>query len=226
MFDYRGKTAFITGASRGIGKKIAEVFSDSHANVIKPSRNEMDLGSIASVQDYISNHDLSNVDIFVHSAAVNKLAGITNISSEILDDSFDINVKSAILLIQNMVEGMKIRNHGRILFLSSLYASVSREQRLAYTVTKNALTGLVKNLTLELAKDNILANCIAPGYVMTDMTKKNLSEEEISKIQQMIPTGRLQQEQEIADLVLFMCSDMNQSITGQLISVDGGFLCN
>ena len=80
-------------------------------------------------------------------------------------------------------------------------------------------------MTLELAPYNVLTNCVAPGYVLTDMTKQNLTAQEIKDIESKIPTGRFQSEQDIANLALFLCSDLNQSITGQLIAVDGGFIC-
>ena len=96
---------------------------------------------------------------------------------------------------------------------------------MAYSMSKNALTGLAKTLSLELGQYNILTNCVAPGYVMTDMTRKNLSMQEIEQIRESIPTKRFQSGQDIANIVMFLCSEMNQSITGQLIAVDGGFTC-
>ena len=120
---------------------------------------------------------------------------------------------------------MKEQRWGRILLISSLYALISKEQRIPYSMSKNALTGLAKTLSLELAPMSVLTNCIAPGYVMTEMTKKNLKKEDIDEIVSNTPTGRLQTEKEIADLALFLCSGLNQSITGQLIAVDGGYTC-
>ena len=120
---------------------------------------------------------------------------------------------------------MKNQKWGRIVFISSLYGIVSRERRIAYSSSKNALNGLCKSLAIELGEDNILVNCVAPGYVMTDMTRKNLSEEEINAITNNIPTRRFQTTEDIANITAFLCSDLNQSITGQLIAVDGGFTC-
>lgn len=226
LSDRNNRKAFITGASRGIGFSIKEVFERNCYSVIAPNREELDLSSDSSVLSYVQNHDLSDIDIFIHCAGINKLAGISEISKEILDSVFQVNVFSALSLVKAMTPGMKRRYFGRIVLISSLYSIVSRTNRLAYTASKNALTGVAKNLTLELAPFGILTNCVAPGYVMTDMTRKNLSTEEISKIEKNIPTGRFQSEDEIANLVLFLSSEYNQSITGQLIAVDGGFLCN
>ena len=225
MGMFKDKTVFITGASRGIGRCIKAGFEKEGARVIAPSRDELDLSSKKSVRQYIENNDLSETDIFIHCAGINVKAGIDEINEEILEDVFEVNLFSPISLIKSISEGMKRRKTGRIILISSLYAIVSKERRIAYSTSKNALTGLAKTLTLELAPYGILTNCIAPGYVMTDMTRNNLSEDEIAKIEHDIPTGRFQTEKEISDTVMFLCSDNNQSITGQLIAVDGGFLC-
>jgi 3-oxoacyl-[acyl-carrier protein] reductase len=118
---------------------------------------------------------------------------------------------------------MQLMGHGKIVLISSLYSMVTKERRIAYSSSKSALTGLMKTSALELAPYNILVNAVAPGYVMTDMTKKNLSAEEIKNIEQQIPTKRFQSEEDIASLVYFLCSEENKSITGQLIAVDGGY---
>lgn len=120
---------------------------------------------------------------------------------------------------------MQANQWGRVVFISSLYGIVLRERRIAYSSSKNALTGLCKSMAIELGADNILVNCVAPGYVMTDMTRKNLSDEEIKSIEQQMPTKRFQTTEDIANVTAFLCSNLNQSITGQLIAVDGGFTC-
>lgn len=225
MGIFTGKTVFITGASRGIGLCIKNEFEKECAGIIAPTRNELDLSSKESVKDYINNNDLSHTDIFVHCAGINIKAGIDEINETIIQEVFEVNLFSAISLLKSISKGMKTRKAGKIVFISSLYSVVSKERRIAYSASKNALTGLAKTLTLELAPYGILTNCVAPGYVITDMTRKNLSREDIIGIENVIPTGRFQTEKEISDLVMFLCSDKNQSITGQLIAVDGGFLC-
>lgn len=223
--SYSGRRVFLTGGSRGIGKKIGAVFRAVGADLTAPGRDEMDLLSAKSIEDYIKAHQDLKPDIFIHCAGINKLAGITEIQRDMMQDVFQVNVFSAVQLLKNFAESMKEKRYGRILFVSSLYATVSKERRVAYSASKSALTGLAKTVALELAPYNIMVNLVAPGYVMTDMTKKNLSEEEIERIKSQIPTGRFQSEDDIASLAAFLCSDYNQSITGQLISVDGGFTC-
>lgn len=218
------KKVFVTGASGGIGQSIYNAFVEEGATVIAPTRSEMDLSDRTSVDLYISTHDM-DVDVFVHCAGINKLAGIDDVSPEILEQVFNVNYLSAVLLSKATTNHMKEAKWGKVIFISSLYSVVSRERRIAYASSKTALTGLCKTLALELAPYNISVNEVAPGYVKTSMTTTNLSMSEIKKITDNIPMGRLQFPEEIADTVLFLCSERNKSITGQKIVVDGGFLC-
>lgn len=227
MMDIRfqNKIVFLTGASRGIGKEIRRVMEENGAQVIAPTRVEMDLADPNSIEAYLKKNKELLPDIFIHCAGINELAGIEEITQEILTKVFQVNYYAPVRLLKQFTSGMESKNWGRIVFISSLYAIVSRERRIAYSSSKNALTGLTKTMALELASYNILVNAVAPGYVMTEMTMNNLSETEIKAIENKIPTGRFQTGEEIADVVAFLCSDFNQSITGQLLAVDGGFLC-
>lgn len=223
--NLQGKTAFVTGGSRGIGKCIAQMFRENGAEVIAPTRGELDLSDLKSIQAYIDLHRDLKVDIFVHCAGVNELAGINEITQDVLSRVYDVNLFAPIHLLKAFAPHMQSNAWGRVVFISSLYAIVSRERRIAYSSSKNALSGLCKSLAIELGADNILVNCVAPGYVMTDMTRKNLSELEIHAIEEQMPTRRFQTTEDIANLTAFLCSDLNQSITGQLLAVDGGFTC-
>ena len=223
--DLQGKIAFVTGGSRGIGNAIVKVLQDCGADLIAPKRKELDLSNLDSVDAYIRQHKDMKVDVFVHCAGINELAGINEISQDLLSRVYDVNLFAPIHLIQAFCPHMQSNKWGRIVVVSSIYGIVSRERRIAYSSSKNALSGLCKSLAIEVGCDNILVNCVAPGYVMTDMTKKNLSEEEIAYLEQQMPTKRLQTTEDIANLIAFLCSDLNQSITGQLVAVDGGFTC-
>lgn len=224
QISYNNLKVFLTGGSRGIGKNIKETFEKMGGCVISPTHDELDLLSSASIESYIKKSTL-DFDIFVHCAGLNLLAGINEITEEIYTDVFKVNCFAPLMLLKSITQNMKDKQYGKIVFISSLYASVSRERRIAYSASKNALNGIMKSLSLELAPYNIMVNSVAPGYVMTDMTRKNLSDKDIIEIEKNIPTGRFQDEEEISDIVAFLCSQYNKSITGQLISVDGGFLC-
>ena len=222
--DFDGKKVFLTGGSGGIGRHIYKAFENEGGLVTAPSHDLLDLSSEISITRYLQTSSC-DFDVFVHCAGINPLAGVEEINSKIMEDTYYINCIAPVLLLNRFINKMRERKMGRIVFLSSLYASVSRERRIAYSAAKSALSGIMKSMALELAKDGILVNCVAPGYVMTEMTCKNLSREEIDQIKSNIPTQRLQTADEIADVVMFLSSNRNKSITGQLITVDGGFLC-
>ncbi len=223
--QFNKKTVFLTGASRGIGRQIKELFEADGAKVTAPARDELDLSSPDNISRYLQERPDIRADIFIHCAGINQLAGIESVSQEILESVFQVNFFSAVQLAGHFSGAMKQNGWGRMVFISSLYSLVSKERRIAYSSSKNALTGLTKTLALELGQYHILVNAVAPGYVMTDMTRRNLSDEQIKELESQIPTGRLQTADDIAALTAFLCSEFNQSINGQLIAVDGGLTC-
>lgn len=225
MEQFKNKQIFITGASKGIGKVIAEAFMEQEAEVFMPTHQELDLSVRESVERYIERNREQEYDVMVFCAAVNHIVCTEKVTYENVQETFQVNLFSSIQLLSHYIKKMKERKCGKVIFISSLYAMVSKEGRIAYSSSKSAISGLVRTVALESAPDNICVNAVAPGYVLTEMTNKNLSEKEQEAIKGMIPTHRFQTAQEIADLVLFLCSDKNKSITGQIISVDGGFLC-
>lgn len=221
---FDGKTVFVTGGSRGIGLSIVNFFKNNGAMVCAPSRSELDLSSEVSISSFLSSHTDFIPDIVVHCAGLNIKSDFVSLNHDDMKSVFQVNYYSIVQLLKGLVPNMK-KKGGKIVFVSSLYSYVSKEGRTSYASSKTALLGLCRTLSLELAPFNIMVNCIAPGYVMTDMTKKNLSQRDIESINGMIPTGRFQDEDEISYLIGFVCSDYNRSITGQSIAVDGGFLC-
>lgn len=219
------RKVFITGAYGGIGQVVAQTYIDAGYEVVMPSHQELDLANSFEVEQYIQNHKDDEYDIMIFCAGINRKAELENIKYSDMIDTYQVNVFSSIQLLSHYVKLMKDNRYGKIIFVSSLYATVSKELRCNYSGTKSAINGVIHTLALELAPYEICVNAVAPGYVMTKMTKKNLSESEIDEIIEMIPTHRMQEAQEIADIIYFLTSDKNKSITGQLISVDGGFLC-
>lgn len=222
--NLEGKRAFVTGGDGGIGSVICERLKACGAEVIAPGMDEMDLSSEASIQAYLKSHT-EMPDILIHCAGINKLAGVEETFPEDTEEVFQVNLFSFVSLLKHFTPYMKERQFGRIIGISSLYGIVSKERRIPYSASKHAMNGVIKSVALELAKDNVLINGVAPGYVMTDMTRKNLSSAEIEEIREMIPAGRMQEAVEIADLCCFLCSEYNRSITGQTIPVDGGYVC-
>ena len=118
---------------------------------------------------------------------------------------------------------MKLQNYGRIVNIGSIWGIVSKRGRVVYSATKHGIHGLTKTLAVELAEYNILVNTVCPGFTLTELTKKNNTDEEIAKISLNIPMGRMAESEEIASMVCYLVSDKNTYATGQLIAVDGGF---
>jgi 3-oxoacyl-[acyl-carrier protein] reductase len=218
------RTALITGASRGIGASITERLGRDGISLLTPNRSELDLLSNDSIESYLTSLD-QPVDILVNNAGINYLASIDEITPDKLEVMLQVNLTAPIRLTQGVVSRMKSNMYGRIINISSVFGIVSRERRLMYSATKTGLIGITKTLALELGRYNILVNAVAPGYVMTELTRQNNTEQELENICKTIPLGRLAEPNEIAEVVAFLCSERNSYITGQTIVVDGGFIC-
>ena len=136
-----------------------------------------------------------------------------------------VNVVAPFLLCRAVVPGMRQRRFGRIVNMTSIFGVVSKAGRAAYSASKFGLVGLSRALALEVAADNVLVNCLAPGFVDTDMTRGILGHQGIAEMAVRIPLGRLAQPEEIARYVQFLVSEENTYMTGQQMVVDGGFTC-
>lgn len=216
--------ALITGASRGIGQAIAGLFSKNNIEVIAPTRQELDLSSRKSIYSFAENLK-SPVDILINNAGINKLASFEEITDEDLDETVQVNLTSQILLTKLLIPGMKNQKYGRIVNISSIWGEFSKPQRLMYSTSKAGLNGFTVAAAVELAPYNILVNSVAPGFINTELTRKNNSPEELERISAGIPLQRLAEPEEIAELVYFLSSDKNTFVTGQIIYADGGFSC-
>lgn len=218
------RIALVTGASRGIGAAIANKLIGLDYKVLTPSRLELDLSLDYSVESYLAKLD-EPIDTLINNAGINRIAKLENIQNEDVRDTLQINLLTPFRLIQFLAPQMKARKYGRIVNISSLWGVVSRDGRTSYSMSKTALNGMTRSLAVELAPFNILVNAVAPGYVMTDLTRQNNSPAEIEKISQSIPIQRLAKPEEIAGVVSFLCSEQNTYLTGQTIVVDGGYTC-
>jgi len=218
------RTVMITGASRGIGAAIKAKLSGEKMAILTPGRAELDLLSNDSIESFMRSLDRP-VDVLINNAGINDLATIEEITTEVLDAMLQVNLIAPIKLIQGVVPVMKKNRYGRIINMSSILGIVSKERRLMYTAAKSALIGMTRTLALELGPFNILINCVAPGYVMTELTRQNNTEQDMGKIRASIPAGRIAEPEEIAEVVAFLCSERNTYITGQTIVVDGGYTC-
>lgn len=200
----------VTGASRGIGKSIAERFSAGGYEVLRPTRAEMDLESCESVERYMAKAPA--LDALVNCAGVLRAGP----ASEADLDCLRVNLAAPLQVAR--AARMK---RGRIVNVSSVWGSVSKPGRAAYSASKAGLDGLTRALALEWAP--VLVNAVAPGYTDTGMLREYNSEEELARIRGTIPLGRFCSPAEVAELVFFLGSEQNGYVTGQVIPIDGGF---
>lgn len=219
-----GRTVLITGAARGIGKATAELFRERGANVLAPSRQEMDLCSNESIDRYCCSLGLP-VDILVNNAGINPLASAIEFSDADLQATVQINLAAPMRLLKFFSPGMVERGYGRIVNISSIWSEVSKQRRFVYSTTKSGINGMTRAAAVELSGAGVLVNAVAPGYVNTELTRQNNSKEALQAISGTIPAGRLAEPAEIAEVIAFLCSSRNSYITGQTIFADGGFTC-
>ena len=220
----KGRVALITGASRGIGKAVADAFRVNGAILLTPSRSELDLLSNKSIDMYIAGIG-KTVDILVNNAGINPLGSVEDYSDSDLNAVIQINLTAPMRLIRGLLTPMREQRYGRIVNISSVWSLVSKPRRFAYSTVKAGLNGMTRAAAVECAQDGVLVNAVAPGYVSTELTRKNNSESDIRAIAQTIPVRRLAEPSEIATVVAFLASGQNTCITGQTIVADGGYTC-
>lgn len=203
--------ALVTGASRGIGKSIAERFGAGGYDVLRPTRAEMDLGSPESIEEYMAKAPA--LDALVNCAGVLRAGPASEAD---LDQVLRVNLAAPL-----RVARAARMQRGRIVNVSSIWGSVSKPGRAAYSASKAGLDGLTRALALEWAP--VLVNAVAPGYTETEMLHKYNSQEDLARIRKTIPLGRFCSTQEVAELAFFLGSEQNGYVTGQVIPIDGGF---
>jgi 3-oxoacyl-[acyl-carrier protein] reductase len=216
------KYVLITGASRGIGKAIADALIQANSYVVlTPDRTKLDLTDHCSIDAFIKNNN--NIDILINNAGVNIVSGIQNLKESDISVMFQTNLLGPLRLIAAVVPHMIKNNYGNIVNISSIWGIISKENRVMYSATKFGLNGVTKALSKELGRYNILVNSVCPGYVNTEMTRKNVTEDEKKLILKSIPLNRFAEAVEVARLVKYLVSDDNTYITGECILIDGGF---
>jgi len=217
------RKALVTGGSKGIGKAICESLASDCIQVIEPTRKELDLSSEESLSHYIETMKNETFDIIVNNAGVNDINTIDAVTDEEIQRMFMINTIAPLKLLRAFIPSMKKNNYGRIVNIGSIWAVVSKSGRGVYSASKNAMHGITNTLALELAEFNILVNTVCPGFTLTELTEKNNDRQTIERICEDIPMKRMADPSEIAELVSFLVSNRNTYITGQKITIDGGF---
>ena len=204
----------VTGGSGGIGSLLVKKFRDMGHDVYAPSRNELNLLTTCVLSKPV-------FDIVINNAGINPLKEVTDVMDH---DVMQINYFSPLQIIQQCLPYMISQKYGRILNVGSVWVTLSKRKRSAYSASKAALDSLSRSLSVEYAQYNILSNTLSPGFIATQLTYTNNSPEEIKKIESDIPTGRLGTPEEITELAYFLTVN-NTYITGQNIVIDGGFSC-
>ncbi len=246
VIDFSGKTALVTGATRGVGKAIADTLWASGADVYLTGtkQEEIDrLNEIVNTQGIERKHylcvDLSNefslkrfllelseierIDICVNNAGINIVRDFCEVPFDEFLKVQQINVFGPRQILNIVVPKMKAKHYGRIVNIASIWSVINRPGRSSYGISKNAIHGLTKALSIELAADNIMVNSVSPGFTMTELTKNTNTPEQLVELGNKVAARRLADPQEQANVVAFLCSEQNSYMTGQNLIVDGGY---
>jgi 3-oxoacyl-[acyl-carrier protein] reductase len=241
--DLSGKTALVTGSTRGIGRAIAETLAGAGARVAVVGRDVVraedvaakigggaagfscDVGDIASVNALIENVEkaFGAIDILVNNAGLTRDNILFRLKDDDWDAVLDANLRGAFVAIRAVARGMMKRRWGRIINIASVVGLTGNKGQANYAASKAGLIGLTKSVAKELASRNILINAVAPGFIETDMTAAMTTEARAAMAGQ-IPLERLGTPADIAAMVAFLASEHASYITGQVLVVDGGLV--
>ena len=241
--DLTGRTALVTGSTRGIGRAIASSLTEAGARVAVVGRDQARAAEVAAevgggaqgfgadVSDPESVVALvqaveaafGQLDILVTNAGLTRDNLLFRIKDDDWDAVLDANLRGAFVAIRATARGMMKRRWGRIINIASIVGITGNKGQANYAASKAGLIGLTKSVAKELGSRNILVNAIAPGFIDTDMTAA-MTPEARAALSSQIPLDRLGSPQDIAGMVAFLASDLASYITGQVLVVDGGMV--
>ena len=233
--DYSNLKAVVTGGTRGIGLAIVEellfkgvrvIATGTRENVRIPGNAEyrcVNFEDSAMTLAFAEEIKTRGIDILINNAGINKINEFEKIKPDDFDRIHEINVRAPFYLCQAVIPAMKKKSWGRIVNITSIFGKVSKEYRASYSASKFALDGMTCALAAEVARFGILANCVAPGVVDTELTRRVLGEKGMAEIVSHIPAGRLGTPKDIATFVVWLAGPDNTYICGQNIAIDGGF---
>jgi len=245
--DLAGKVALVTGASRGIGAVVACRLAQAGAKVgvnyhaspdaatqvadsINKSGGEAflvggDVSQAESAESVVKRvvEHFGNIDILVNNAGINRDQLLIRMKPEDFDAVINVNLRGAFLCTRYVMTHLIRQRSGRVVNMSSVVGLSGNPGQANYAAAKAGLIGLTKAVAREVASRNVTVNALAPGYITTAMVDE-LSEETQAKILARIPMGRFGTPEDVAEAVLFLCSDGASYITGQVLTIDGGMI--
>jgi 3-oxoacyl-[acyl-carrier protein] reductase len=244
----QGKVAIVTGAARGIGEGIAIKFAEQGANVaftyvsdssaekaaaleakltamgVKAKAYKSNAGDFAQCEAFVNDvlKEFGSVDICVNNAGISKDNLLLRMTPEQWNDVIQVNLNSVFYMTKQVIRSMMKAKNGVIINMSSIIGEIGNAGQSSYAASKAGIIGFTKSVAKELGSRNIRCNAIAPGFVEPDMTSYLKDGEGADKYKAGIPLGRFASAEDIANVTLFLASDMASYITGQTISVCGG----
>jgi 3-oxoacyl-[acyl-carrier protein] reductase len=242
-----GKTALVTGASKGIGRAIALTFAQQGCNVaftylssiekaqalekelkdlgIKAKGYRSDASQFAAAEELINNvvTDFERLDILVNNAGITRDNLLMRMNEEMWDEVINTNLKSVFNTVKAATKTFMKQKSGSIINMTSVVGLKGNAGQANYAASKAGIIGFTKSVALELGSRNIRSNAIAPGFIETEMTEK-LDEKTVQSWRDAIPLRRGGKPEDVADCALFLASDLSLYITGQVLQVDGGML--
>ena len=243
----KNKNAVVTGATRGIGREIAFTLAENGANVAINYRTlnedverlieelksygtnivavKCDISDEEEVKNFIaeSKKQLGSIDILINNAGITKDGLLMRMKEKDFSDVLDVNLKGTFNTTKSVSSIMVRQKYGKIINISSVVGIAGNAGQCNYAASKAGVIGFSKSVARELSSRNINVNVVAPGYINTDMTK-NLPDKVKEEIIKSIPMKKIGDPKEVANLVLFLSSNLSDYITGQVINVDGGMV--
>ena len=246
-FSLQGRTALVTGASKGIGFEICRVFADAGADIVATARDQSGLQSVVEAvqergrkcqtfqcelgdpeaieslcSDVLAN--VSQVDILVNNAGVARVAPAAELSLQDWDDTMAVNVRAPFLLAQKLAPPMRERQWGKIINISSQAGVVALDDHVAYSASKAALNAVTRGLMAEWARYNIQVNSICPTIILTEMGQQVWGQpEKGAPMLAKTPLGRFGETVEVADMALYLASSASALVNGETLMIEGGF---
>lgn len=224
----------VTGATRGIGKAVAEKYKSEGYYVIGTGSKPFEADYLDECRscDFTDEFEVellhqhikdTKIDILVNNAGINIIDDFCNIDPADFNKMHQVNVYAPFRLSQAAIPHMVKNGWGRVVSVSSVWGKISKKGRASYSATKFAIDGLTLSMANEFASKGVLCNSVSPGFIDTTMTWRNLGTEGVAKMLEAVPINRLAKVDEVAKLIYMLGSDNNTYISGQNISIDGGF---